>query len=184
METHPEVVKNPNVKGRDDGGRAIRTMEQRQKDHAAATLRLKGRTYQEIGDEFGVADATAYDMVARAWKDLPIESTEQLLANEMAKLDYLEAKAHEIMTKHHAYVTPAGKVVSLDGEILTDDGPVLQAMNTLLKIADRRAKLLGLNAPTRTELTGRNGGAIEIEDRSREARASVLSLLGRLKETG
>lgn len=184
MDTHPDVVKNPNVKGRDDLGRAIRTMEQRQKDHEAANLRLKGRTFVEIGEHFGLSDSTAFDMVARAWKDIPIESTEQLLANETAKLDYLEAKAHEIMTKHHAYVTPSGKVATLDGEILTDDGPALQAMNTLLKIADRRAKLLGLNAPTRTELTGKNGAAIEIETKSDEARASVLSLLSRLREAG
>ena len=181
MSDRSEIV---TIKGRDEQGKTVRTMEQRHEDNKAATLRLRGKTYVEIAHELGVSKSTAYDMVSRALSELPTESTAELLANETAKLDYLEAKAHEIMVKHHAHVTPSGKVATLDGEIITDDGPVLQAMNTLLKIADRRAKLLGLNAPVRTELTGKGGGAIEIEDKSREARESVLSLLGRLKEAG
>ena len=35
-----------------------------------------------------------------------------------------------------------------------DDGPVLQAISTLLRVADRRARLLGLDAPAKVEQSG------------------------------
>lgn len=42
------------------------------------------------------------------------------------------------------------------------------AIDRVLKIMKRRANLLGIDAPKRTELTGKDGGPIEIDD-AREA---------------
>jgi hypothetical protein len=167
-------------KPRDGKGNFVRTPEQIELDHQAAKLRSQSKTFKEIAQHFGCSVGTAFNMVHRAIQDIPREGTEELIALELAKLDVVEAKAYEIMTKHHAYVSPSGKVVYDDGERLQDDGPVLAAMDRLLKVASQRAKLLGLNAPTRTELTGKDGGAIEIADRSKEAKDSVLQLLARL----
>ena len=170
---------------RDRHGKVIRTPAQIETDHRAAGLKNRGLSYRKIATEMGWANpSTAFYAVQRAIADIPREDTEELIARELLKLDYMEEQAAEIMHKHHCHISASGKVVTLDGEIITDDGPALQAMDRLLKIADRRAKLLGLNAPTRTELTGKDGGAIEIENRSVEAKASVLSLLGRLSEAG
>jgi len=41
---------------------------------------------------------------------------------------------------------------------------VPEITDRILRIMERRAKLLGLDAPTRTELTGKDGGAIEVDD--------------------
>ena len=169
---------------RNQHGKFLRTPEQMEKDHHAAMLRSKGWTYKRISEELGMSLPAVYVMVKRAIADIPKESTEELIQIELAKLDVVEAKAAEIMEKHHAYVSASGKVATLDGEILQDDAPAMQAMMVILKVSDRRAKLLGINAPTRTELTGKDGGAIEIDDRSGEAKAKVLSLLGRLAEAG
>lgn len=46
----------------------------------------------------------------------------------------------------------------------------------VLKIKDRRAKLLGLDKPNRVELAGKDGGAIEVAD----ARASIQRKLARI----
>ncbi len=166
-------------------GKVIRTPAQIATDHEAAGLKNRGLSYRKIAAEMGWANpSTAFYAVQRAIADIPREETEELIARELLKLDYMEEQAAEIMHKHHCHISASGKVVTLDGEILTDDGPALQAMDRLLKIADRRAKLLGLNAPTRTELTGKDGGAIEIEDKSREAKASVLALFARLSDSG
>jgi hypothetical protein len=51
----------------------------------------------------------------------------------------------------------------------------VRAIDTAIRIADRRAKLLGLDAPTRNELCGHNGGPIAIED----ARERLLLALAR-----
>lgn len=177
-ETHDKI----DTRARDQHGRIVRTPDQMERDHQAAALKSQGKTFREIGEHFGITPQGAFDMVKRAIADIPRENTEELIALELAKLDAVEAKAYEIMTKHHAYVSPSGKVVYDEGERLQDDGPVLAAMDRLLKVAAQRAKLLGLNAPTRTELTGKDGGAIEIANRADEAKASVLGLLLRLNE--
>jgi hypothetical protein len=119
-------------------------------------------------------------MVERAIADVPMEATKELIALELAKIDLLERRAYEIMEKHHVFVSQGGKVV-YDGDVkLEDDGPALQAINTLAKLGERRARLLGLNAPTRTELT--SAVSVTIEDRSEQAKGAVLSLLRRLSE--
>ena len=38
-----------------------------------------------------------------------------------------------------------------------------KTLDLVLKIKDRRAKLLGLDKPMRTEITGADGGKVQIE---------------------
>lgn len=157
-------------------------MEQRALDHEAATMRIKGAQFKEIAEHFGVVTSAAYNMVVRAWADLPVEDTHALVQKELAKLDLLEARYYDIMEKNHAYVSASGKVaVDFDGQVIEDDAPVMQAMAGLLKVADRRAKLLGLNAPTRTELSGVVVTA-DIDAKAQSAKAAVLGLLARLRD--
>jgi len=57
-----------------------------------------------------------------------------------------------IVTPHYKV---SGKYVILDPETkkpLIDDQPVLNGVNTLLKIMERRAELLGLNAVVKVEV--------------------------------
>lgn len=153
-----------------------------EKDHEAAKLRSRGLTYKAIGERLEMSGPGAFQAVQRAIEDIPKEATHEIIALELAKLDNLESRYYDIMEKHHAYVSASGKV-ALDqyGQPIEDDGPVMQAMAGLLKVADRRAKLLGLNAPTRTELTGVVVTA-DLNQSSEKAKASVLALLGRLKD--
>lgn len=142
-------------------------------------MRSLSKTYREIGEFFGVNPSSAYQMVQRAIEDIPREATSDLVALELAKIDYLEQRAVAIMEKHHVFVSQGGKVV-YDGDVkLEDDGPALQAINTLAKLGERRAKLLGLNAPVRTELTSTNL-SVSMEVKSEQAKESVLGLLARL----
>lgn len=167
-----------NGKPRSGKGTFLRTSEQIALDHRAAELRTQSKTFKEIGEILGVPLNTAYNMVQRAIEDIPREKTQELIALEVAKIDFLERKAIEILEKRHVFVSQGGKVVYDGDEKLEDDGPTLQAINTLAKLGERRARLLGLNAPTRTELT--STVAVSIEDRSQQAKGAVLSLLARL----
>jgi hypothetical protein len=153
--------------------RFVRTPEQTEKDHQAAGMRPM--TYRAIGEKFGVNESSAYQMVQRAIADIPRESTEELIQLELMKLDRIESKAADIMEKYHPFVSQKGEVFNVEDEM-----PVIQAMNTLLKIADRRARLLGLNAPTRTELT--STVSVTVEDRSAQAKRVVLAVLNRLHD--
>lgn len=167
-------------KPRSGKGTFLRTPEQIALDHRAAELRSQSKTFREIGEVMGVPLNTAYNMVQRALQDIPREATQELVSLEIAKIDFLERKAIEILEKRHVFVSQGGKVVYDGDEKLEDDGPTLQAINTLAKLGERRAKLLGLNAPTRTELT--STVSVTIEDRSEQAKGAVLSLLARLSD--
>lgn len=175
---------------RDGKGNFIRTPEQIEKDHEAARLRSQSLTFRQIGERLGVTGQAAFAMVKRAIADIPREGTEELIALELAKLDAIEAKYAEITQGLHPMVSMSGKIVGFTDDetgkeiYLEDSAPVIRALDGLLKVSESRRKLLGLNAPTRTELTGKDGGAIEIEDRSTAAKASVLSLLSRLAHAG
>jgi hypothetical protein len=165
---------------RDGKQRFLRTPEQIELDHEAADLRRQSWTFKAIGENFGITESAAYKMVQRAIEDIPREGTQELVQIELAKLDYLERKASDIMERNHAYVGQNGKVVYLEDNFLTDDEPVMKAMALLLKISDRRARLLGLNAPVRSELT--STVSITLEDKSAQAKGAVLGLLARLKD--
>jgi hypothetical protein len=50
------------------------------------------------------------------------------------------------------HVSASGKIVRDDnGEPLIDDGPTMQAADRILKIIERKTKLLGLDAPQKVE---------------------------------
>ena|SRR5258706_9215488 len=67
---------------------------------------------------------------------------------ELARLDDLYRRAMEIANTDHDFLFqgyPTGVV---------DDGPKMVAIRTALRVMDRRAKLMGLDAPTRVVSTG------------------------------
>ena len=170
-----EPMTNLKIKARDSDGRNIRTPEQIENDHQAAEMKTRGATFRQIGQRFGLTPQGAYSMVQRAIDDIPREATAELIALELAKFDNLEQRYYGIMEKAHLHLTIKGDVVDFE-----DDALVMKAMDGLMRVADRRAKLLGLNAPTRTELTGVMVN-VNVEDNSEKSKAAVYGLLNRLR---
>lgn len=118
-----------------------------------------GATYAEIADTLGYSSASAVGVDVRRALDSYIElqqqSAEELRARALSNLDALASKVVEVMGRRHL-VVQNGKVVrewhdGEPGEPLEDSGPVLAAIDRLLKIEERRAKLLGLDAPVKVE---------------------------------
>lgn len=104
------------------------------REEKALDLRRRGYTYAQIGFQLGVGKRVAHRIVIRALGKHAkhcAETTEQILQMETAKLDALEQQ--------------------LDGDSSHD------AIALRLKIAERRAKLHGLDAPVKNELTGKDG---------------------------
>lgn len=127
--------------------RSIVTAE---RDAKAAHMRAQGATYRDIARHFGIDVRAAHNGVQRAMLDAVREPAEEVRAIELARLDQLLLHAWAVLERRHVTVSN-GEVVHLDGEPLRDDGPVLAAIDRILKIQDRRAKYLGLDAPTRHE---------------------------------
>jgi hypothetical protein len=146
----------------------IRTPDQIAKDQRAAEMRSRSMTYQQIGDALGVSRQAAHQAVQRAISEIPREAAEEVLRLELEKLDFLERKLFVIMQKEHLRVGNSGKVVTYEGELVLDDGPVMQAIQGLLRVAERRSKLLGINAPEKHEVITLD--AVQAEIRRLEAK--------------
>jgi len=107
-----------------------RTEEQALIDTEALKYRSRGYTYQQIADTMGSSKPTAFARVKRALAAIPAEAVDEYRRLEGERLDNLLAIAtHQAMTKKSLF-----------------------AIDRCLAIMDRRAKLLGLDAPIRTEV--------------------------------
>ena len=131
-------------------------------------LRLDGLTLSQIGDRLGIRADGVHDIITRALRSMTKEPAEELLNLELARLDSLYAEA---MNSVRAF-TPVlhnGRVVQIpviDGNgqtvkdpdtgqpltcIAQDRQPVLAGIACAVRLLERRAKLLGLDAPVRTQ---------------------------------
>ncbi|MBD0743585.1 hypothetical protein [Streptomyces sp. CBMA152] len=107
--------------------------------------------YTQIYEELGYANANAAskdfhraleESIAAQHASVEVYREEQLI-----ELDYLAEEAHKILRARHYVVTASGRIVEdpETGQPLQDDGPVLAAIDRLVKILDRIAKLRGLD---------------------------------------
>ncbi|MGX1483423.1 hypothetical protein RKD45_002499 [Streptomyces griseus] len=140
-------------KARGGNGAYIRTIDDAERDAAAARLRARGHTYQQIADELGwTSRGDAHHAVQRALEATVKEAAAEVRAIELDRLDTLYRAALAVLERQHVTVSN-GRVVSLNEEPILDDGPVLAAIDRLLKIQERRARLLGLDAPTKAAIS-------------------------------
>lgn len=154
------------------------------RDAEAAKLRAEGWTYQRIANEMGYTNASgARKAVMRGLARSVREPYEEARHLALMELDELAQEAWKVLRTVH-YAVSQGRVVRKQngtryneetGEDepvwvdVLDDKPVLEALDRLLKIQERRAKLLGLDAPARSEHTVINLDTIDAEIQRLEA---------------
>jgi len=114
------------------------------RDAEVLKLRMDGLQFDEIGRWLGVTKQRAHQLFERGLARTRQEQADALRRLEQLRLDHLYAEALGVLRREHVVVDR--------GEIIKDDGPVLSAIDRLLKIQDRRAKLLGLDAPAKHEV--------------------------------
>ena len=160
---------------RDGNGRFTRTASTVKRDAEAATLRAKGRTFDQIAAEMDYSSrAKAYEAVMRAYADIPYEQVEEARRLDLERLDRLIEQAWAVMEREHLTVSN-GRVVGkrtgwerdeVTGEILRDgegapipeyedildDGPLLAAVREIRGLLERRAKIIGYEAPQKHEV--------------------------------
>lgn len=108
----------------------------------ALELRRMGLGYVEIGNQLGLKKSQAHRLVVAGMAEARAQigaSADELRTEELSRLDGMLAGLWPRARK--------GEVVAVD---------------RVLKIGERRAKLLGLEAPVRIETTGRDGAPIEV----------------------
>lgn len=113
------------------------------RDRQAEALRMRGQermTLQEIADELGVNKSTICRDIQEAMEHRIVESVDILVSMENDQLDFL-----------YRPLVPAIK--------MGDPKAILAA----LKIQERRSKLAGLDAPTKTHVSGDPGFRIVVD---------------------
>lgn len=140
--------------GRGKNGKFIRDIHTAERDGEAARLRARGLSLREIADRLGFAhESGAHRAIARAVSSAPVEAARELRTHEFVYLDTIMAEAWRVVNTMHPVVSHGGKVVEgPDGQPLRNDGPTIAALNLLLKVSERRSKLLGLDAAKRYEV--------------------------------
>lgn len=123
------------------------------RDLRAARLRALRLSYLQIADELGYANESgAWKAVQRGMALTVREPHQDMILLDLAELDEMAREAWKVLRNTH-YTVDRGEVVHLDGRPLLDDAPVLAAIGRLLDIQVRRARLVGLDAPKRVEVS-------------------------------
>jgi len=131
----------------------IASLERRQH---ALELRKQGLTYREIGAKLGVTTKAAHKTVTKALGFL-----NDRIGDEARLVRRLELERLDVMQRGLWRKAKKGDP---------------HAVGSVLRIQERRAKLLGLDEPEKHELTGKGGGPLNITD----ARARIASRIDRL----
>jgi hypothetical protein len=122
----------------------------------ALKLRLEGKTYLEIGEILGVSNKTAwFDVDAALNENLKVEriNLRNIRDLEVRRLDKLLQSIWRSATEGAIVLNAEKQPIKLsDGTYLKKID--LGAVDRVLKISERRAKLLGLDAPKKHQLGG------------------------------
>jgi len=156
-------------------GRRGRSPDQIRKDRAGiARLYLEGWTQAEIGGKLGLSrQQVGYDLEAirREWLESSLLDFNAKKAEELARIDKLEREYWSAWeaSKKERQTTTTEQTTDAEGERLragirtteqTGDPRYLAGVERCI---ERRCKLLGLDSPTETRLTGQDGGPIRTE---------------------
>lgn len=159
---------------RDGKGRYSRTVDTARRDAEAASLRAKGRTFDQIAAELRFSSrAKAFEAVQRAYAAIPYEGAEEARRLDLERIDRLIEHAWAVLERDHITVSQ-GKVVrrfagierdadgierlDMDGkpipvfEDILDDGPTLAAIREIRGLLERRARITGYDAPAKSRV--------------------------------
>src|ERR1039457_3156932 len=145
-----------------------RSIEVRERDAQAVELRRRHLNYRQIAKELGWASPNAaYKAVQRGLTDTQAEANDEVRQMVLDRLDDIARGFQRVFaTRHYVVSVGSGRVVmdpKNPSEPLADDGPVITAGLALLRVMERRAKYLGIDAPTRSRVEVITADVIESE---------------------
>lgn len=122
---------------------------------ACWNLRLRGLSIRQIAAQLGMSKSTVELRLRAEFEEYRQDSAtmrEQWIQLELERLDAAMAAVIAVLEANHLTISE-GHVVRIDGQPIQDYGPVLAATDRLVRISESRRKLLGLDAPTKHQVT-------------------------------
>jgi hypothetical protein len=111
----------------------------------------------------GIGVETARRAVEQAARMIPTEDAAEQKKLMLAELDQAAQRVLAVMIRKHVHVTQGGKVVYDDGEKVLDDAPILAAVDRLIRLQERRCRMMGLDAPRQDVVTVITEDAVDAE---------------------
>lgn len=131
-------------------------------------MRIEGKTFDVIAAELGYSSRQAarvdFERAAASRKAEQDATVDIAKAVETEKLDALEEAAWQVLRRKHLTVSN-GRLIEVDGVPLEDDAPVLNAVDRILRVAERRAKLHGYDAPSKARVEVTNVDSVDADIR-------------------
>lgn len=135
--------------------------------------RRQGWSYQNIADKYKVTWQYISKLHKKALKSIIVDDVNQYRKEQLANLMFAQGEALKAMNAKHLIVShghvvrdvvedsSGNPVLDEQGKPilvkLVDPNAALAGLDRYIKIQDQIAKLLGLNAPTKTALTNPDG---------------------------
>lgn len=114
---------------------------------------LMGKTQEAIAEQHGIDQTRVSQIIKATIASIPEEDLAERRKRVLDGLDMLSQVAAEVMEDGVAQAWSNGRpMTNEDGTPILDYGARLAAVDRLLKIGERQAKLLGLDAAQRVDV--------------------------------
>ena len=143
----------------------------------ALDLRGEGKSYAKIADALGISKTRAHELVLEGLDELMVQSAESAEQVRILELGRLDDMLDRMLVK---LSLQRREMATKDGQKVFVPDPQERTVEGVLKIMERRAKLLGLDAPL--EIVGAGGGPVQVSNvaASEEFIGRVEKLIARL----
>lgn len=133
------------------------------RDFAIWQRYVAGETQMELAAAFELGQSTVSDIIARMKNAIPLEERRARQARQLAELDHMRTAALDLVDADPIPAYSNGRPIMMpdgDGERIAEDhtGRV-RAMDMVIKVQEREAKALGLDAPSRVSVEAEQLGA-------------------------
>lgn len=158
--------------GQKESARVMQRVIQR---HEALKLKAKGMSYFEIAQHMGLSNETAYKYVQEAAGELDQEAR----IKYAPRYREIECETLDFALRNLVSIVMGYRTVTVKGKPVVervDPQHQVAAANSLVRIVERRAKLLGLDAPTKIAPTTPDGRPLSgMSDEELDARLAALA---------
>lgn len=119
----------------------------------AYRLKLRGLSDRAVGERLGVSHTTVQNWTRQEADERVLPLAEELRKVQLERLGEMRQAALQVLETVHVTVQQGRIVADSFGDPVPDDAPVLAAIDRLLRIEERIAKLCGLDAPLEVDAT-------------------------------
>lgn len=150
-------------------------LEKQLRDADIWALRARGHSVMQIAETQDLSPATVRASLSRVAEEYKVESAAEIIKMELDRLDIMLVHAMHALEGEYVAWSNGRMMKDDDNNSVPDVGPVMKAIDTILKIMDRRSKYLGLDAPSKSEQS------INVHQSADETSLAVLSLINDFK---